>query len=249
MPFFKEGFQVIHDLLVPQEVAFARMLVTELIRRYRADEAAVRCRAISVAEVTCQHPERNLGVQANGWESEPFIIGDLVALDPRFSVIFAKDKLWRCAAQLLACPLNEVVFHMSNLTRKPSGVGPAIGRHRDAGNAYFSATDDRTIRMLFPLQAMSDANGGTVVWPGSHLPAVHGSALDPLGAICPAVAPGSALALHAKVLHGGAPNRSQVERDVIVLQFGVRSSPLLHQAHELLSMYSCEKVLEFSASL
>jgi ectoine hydroxylase-related dioxygenase (phytanoyl-CoA dioxygenase family) len=247
MQFITEGFCVVPEVLSPHQVEFVRRLSRDLIARHRAGEALVTCNAITVASVTAQHPQRNPGVQASQWECEPFIIGDLLALDLRFGLFLSTHAIWRCVAALLGCSPAEVVFHLSNLTRKPPGVGPAIGWHRDATNSYHAAADGRTVRLLFPLQPMAVGNGGTAVLPGSHVSRVHSAAADLQAAVCPSVLPGAALALHAHVLHGGSPNRSQVDRDVIVLQFGVRSSPLSHKANELLSMCHLEEVMAFNA--
>ena len=88
---------------------------------------------------------------------------------------------------------------------------------------------------------MSARNGGTAVVPGSHI-----QTDTPVEtALYPDVAPGSCLALHSATLHGGSPNRSEQERDVIVIQFGLCSSILRCQADETLSLSTREDLLAF----
>jgi ectoine hydroxylase-related dioxygenase (phytanoyl-CoA dioxygenase family) len=245
MQFVHQGFAVIPNLLSTQEIELARMLTNELILRHKTGDQSVLSMAISVASITKQHPQRNPGICVRRWMNEPFIINDLMALDSRFTLLISSKEIWRTASELLSCSLQEVVFHFSNITRKTAGVGPAVGWHRDSTNTYFAAEDDSTIRLLFPLQLMSEANGGTAVLPGSHVLVVHGASPNHAAVVHPSVAPGSCLALHAQVLHGGAPNRSELDRDVIVVQFGIRSSKLQYKANEVMSLCSWREFMEF----
>lgn len=244
--FTQLGFCVIPDLLSPPELELAGELVGLLVRRFQTGEHGVVAAGVSLASAARRHPERSPGILAAEWENEPYIIGDLIELEPRFVRLFSAPAIWQCAAELLGCPEKDVIYHFSNITRKASGIGPAVGWHRDSDNAYFSAADCRTFRLLLPLQPMSEVNGGTSVVPGSHLLPVDGDVPDIAAPICPPVAPGSGLALHAEVLHGGSPNRSTVERDVLVLQFGVRSSELLYEAKEVLSLADREGFMQFN---
>jgi hypothetical protein len=244
--FADQGFAVVPCVLSPRERKFARVLTNELIARHRLADQTVLSAGVNVASVTERHPERNPGIHASHWAHELFIIGDLIALDSRFGVLLSAQAIWRCVAERLGCSLDDVVFHLSNVTHKPAGVGPAIGWHRDATNTYFAAADRRTVRVLLPLQPMSETNGGTAVLPGSHIWPLHADTPDIATAVYPLVDPGGCLVLHAEVLHGGAPNRSQMDRDVIVVQFGVRTSELLCKADEVMSLYSWGEFMKFS---
>ncbi|MFQ6572088.1 phytanoyl-CoA dioxygenase family protein [Pseudomonas sp. UM16] len=235
------GYGVLPALLCEKELAFARALVSEVVSRYRDGETAAVSVGVNISDVSNQHPQRNPDVDPGQWKNEPFIIGDLIALDPRFARLLSLQSVWTCAARLLECAVDDVVFHFCNLTRKPGEIGPAVGWHRDADNRYFASHDGRTIRLLIPLQLMSASNGGTAVVPGSHLHT--GTNIET--AICPEVPAGAGLALHSATLHGSRPNRSEQERDVIVIQFGLRGSPLSYQASETLSMSTREGLLDF----
>ena len=81
-------------------------------------------------------------------------------MDARFAHILLSPLLWEYAAGLLECPLDECRFHFANITRKPAGIGPAINWHRDANNKYIAPADRRTLRILIPLQNMSDTKWG-----------------------------------------------------------------------------------------
>ncbi|MGH8382399.1 phytanoyl-CoA dioxygenase family protein [Pseudomonas sp.] len=245
MSFASQGYAVIPAVVCDDELAFARELANGLIDRYRRGEEAVLSVGVNIGDAGRRHPQRNPGINLEQWRHEPFIIGDLIALEPRFARLFSQQSIWNCVAELFGCAPSDLLFHFSNLTRKPSEVGPAIGWHRDAENTYFASQDGRTVRLLIPLQFMSGENGGTAVVPSSHLEA--DAATD--CALCPEVPPGGCLVLHSATLHGGSPNRSGQERDVIVIQFGLRSSTLRCKAPERLALSTREDLLAFYRNL
>ncbi len=243
MSFENQGFSVIEGVWSAAELSVATELVATLIERHRAGEFEVIRESVSVASVTRQHPSRNPDVIADQMEFEPFIISNLIALEPRFAQLLSAPALWQCASELLNCPLDEVAFHFSNITRKPAYNGPAVGWHRDARNTYFSSEDHRTIRIILPLQKMSRDNGGTEIISGSHLNSISPADISDSEISCPTVLPCSCLVIHAEVLHGGSSNRSDSERDAIIVQFGVTSSKLLYQSDEVLSLSNREGFL------
>jgi hypothetical protein len=242
--FVNQGYIVIEDLFTEYEVKFARQLVGTLVDRYRRGEKDVQTSSVSIAEVTKRHPGRNAGVVPIHSQNEAYIIGDLIRLDARFALLFSTPILWQSAAKLLESDLSKVVFHLSNITRKPAHIGPAIGWHRDINNTYHASVDGCTIRMLLPVQAMDVENGGTEIQPGSHLePRSIAQTVAPI--VTPLVSPGSGLVLHANVLHGGGPNRSNIDRDVIVIQFGLASSELIYSGNETLALENRDGFLRF----
>ena len=241
--FLRDGFLVTDKLLTDEHLALANKLVADLLARYQSGESAVVAAGVSVADAAARlrQPKPDVAIPGDA----PFVIGDLLALDPRFAEIFAAERIWRHAALLLGCPQDQVVFHFSNITRKPALYGTAIGWHRDADNTYFAAADENTLRMLICLQPMSESNGGTCVAAYSHLREDKAAQVRQY----PAVAAGAGLTLHARTLHGGGPNRSAEERDLIVLQFGVAGSVLTHQTTETLSLSGRSEFLRASPTL
>ncbi|MFE8647273.1 phytanoyl-CoA dioxygenase family protein [Sphingomonas sp. NCPPB 2930] len=231
--FKKKGFLVISKIFSLDDVSFASNLVSNLILRHRMGDSDVLAASISVGASAKMHPNRNDGVNINKMVDEPFIIGDLIRLEPKFASLIYVPTIWKAAAQLLGTSEERVVFHFSNITRKPSLYGPAIGLHRDADNRYYACSNRQTVRLLFPLQIMNSSNGGTEVLIESHLKEynkAHNFLIN-----CPTVSPGNCLALHSEILHGGGLNRSEYERDVIVLQFGLRDAKLSYRAAEMMS--------------
>lgn len=245
MNYSRQGFAIIEKVLCERDLLMARALVANLVERHRRRDPFVQAESVSLATVTRQHPQRNPDMDFCNMEDEPFIIGNLISLDTRFARLFCIEALWITAARFLRCTPGEVVFHFANVTRKPALNGPAIGWHRDADNAYFSSNDHRTLRLLLPLEQMSINNGGTSIVTGSHLPGARQTTDDENLVCIPIVVPGSCLALHSQVLHGGSPNRSASERDVIILRFGVITSELKHHADEVLSLSGRDSFINY----
>lgn len=234
------GFLVIPRVLNNHDVLLADKLVQSLVFRHRAKDIAVTSASVSIGASAKMHPARNMGVDLRELDCEPFIIGDLIRLQPAFAKIIARPNIWYVAACLLKVKVDELVFHFANITRKPAMIGPALGMHRDADNKYYASADRQTIRLLFPMQLMTSENGGTEILAGSHI-----KNNDTFSSEFPTVSAGSCLALHSEVIHGGIANRSKIERDVIVIQFGLRDSTLTYSADEMMSRSTRVKFIEF----
>ncbi|MGS0896997.1 phytanoyl-CoA dioxygenase family protein [Burkholderia stagnalis] len=241
--FAADGFAVVPALFDRAELAYLGQLVNDVVDRHRQRDEKVLADAVSVRQACGAAPQRDLGGAPDRWATEPYIIGNLIAHEPRFALLLARPALWHTASRFLQCDRSDVVFHFSNITRKPSMADTAINWHRDAGNRYFSTEDDRTLRVLIPLQPMSADNGGTRIVPGSHV--CERLATD--AAVCPAVPAGAGLVLHSTVLHGGERNRSRRDRDVLIVQFGHGRSALRVRADEMLALAAHADFAAFAA--
>ncbi|MBK0391855.1 phytanoyl-CoA dioxygenase family protein [Ramlibacter algicola] len=228
------GYCVVERVLDPTHVELARAAAADLTARHRSGDDDVRAASVSIGDDARRRPARNPGVDPQAWRDEPYIVGDLLALDERFLRVLSQEALWRAAARLLRCNDDEVRFHFCNLTRKPAGVGPGLAWHRDAENTYMAPADGRMLRLLVALQATDERNGATRVVARSHRHA-DSRPPEPSGP-CPALVAGDALAVHPRVLHGGDPNRSAHDRELLVVQFGVAGLDMRCVALERLSL-------------
>jgi hypothetical protein len=232
--FSRDGFELIPAVFDETSLDQLRRSVASVCGKYRCDEDAVVASGVSLAAYTRAHPERNPGVDPSSLESEPYILGNLAAQDVGIWEFLAQRDLWVLAAQLLTAELDEVVYHSAQVLRKPARIGPALSWHRDYGNTYISTDGPFFVRLLVPLQAMRQENGGTGVVPGSHLIsdaealARSDFAESRDGAEFPMVRAGDVLALHSKVIHGGGTNRSEEDRDLLAVQFGRKAASILH---------------------
>ena len=233
MPYHQHGFEIFSAVFDLDTVESLRRAVERVCARYRDGDELCVSNGVSIKDLTERRPERNPGVDIEALTTEPFILGNLAQLDSEFGRFLGLQPLWNMAAQALDLPVDEVVYHLSNITRKPPGIGPAIAWHRDYPNKYICTERADFVRLLVPLHDMSPANGGIGIVPSSHqiedeearqtIDICNSDAT----AVYPVLAAGDTLALHPKVIHGGGPNRSACARDVLIVQFGNKQARLL----------------------
>ncbi|MSQ28018.1 MAG: phytanoyl-CoA dioxygenase [Dehalococcoidia bacterium] len=244
----EQGFLVLRQAVSQQALGTVRAAVEASCVRYRMGDERCVANGYSIGQVTKAHPERNPGVDPADVRNEPFLLGNLAALDPRFIRFLSFRPLWDIAAAMLGRPESEIVYRFAQVLRRPAGVGPGQSWHRDFPNPYVQTESAaHFLRLLVPMHPMSSANAGTGVLAGSHLvsdgDATAGKATEhpPAGAQFPSLDPGDVLVIHPKLIHGGGPNRGAGDRDLAVIQFGWSQAPLTHCAEgERLSLATRE---------
>lgn len=73
------------------------------------------------------------------------------------------------------------------------------------------------LNVMWPLDPYTPANGGTRLWPGSHLHREMG--LPAEEAVSPTMVPGDALVFLGSTLHGGGANRTQLPRRGVLISY------------------------------
>jgi hypothetical protein len=239
MMFALDGYYIFTGLLLDiPTLAYVGETVFDLCDRFRQGDGDVVRSSVSLADYTRGRPQRNPGVDPMTLGSEPYLLGNLLKIAPQLRRVIHQESLWNAAACLLMTKSDRVVYHYSSIIRKPAIVGPALGWHRDYANSYISTVGPHFVRLLIPLEGMSAANGGTGVVPGSHLisddeaVAREGRDEDGSSAIVPHLQPGQVLGIHSKLVHGGGPNRSSVDRQLLTIQFGDRDARILHKSED-----------------
>jgi len=232
MAFPAAGFQYFPQVVSASEVAALLGEVAELCTQARRGALA------NVFPLSGLKAHRNPGVTLEEMGREPFLLTALPEISPVFERILLQENLWALAAGLLET--DDVVYHFSNLTRKPARIGPNLTWHRDYPNKYICPAASRHFfRLLIPLEEMDSENGCTLVVPQTHLVSDEQAVLDDMRpAFDPAAAgpltgrAGDAFAIHPKVVHGGTENRSARDRNLIVVQFAARTSDHLYWCEE-----------------
>lgn len=74
------------------------------------------------------------------------------------------------------------------------------------------------VNVMWPLDPFTAENGGTRLWPGSHI-GCEASDLPEDRAIVPEIAPGDALLFLGSTLHGGGANRSPTPRRGVIVSY------------------------------
>jgi hypothetical protein len=194
------------------------------------------------------------GIAADDVGDAIFILGDPPTFDRRFAAAIVDPSVVMVAQCLLGTP--DIRYHFSNITMKRERVGSGISWHRDYPNAYICPATSSFVRLMICLDGMDADNGATRFVVGSHQLAdtdakasVSHEAAEQSGAvietaICP---PGSVVAIHPKVVHGGPPNASLRPRRNLVVQWGRADDPVCVCAEglETLTGFSVVQIREW----
>lgn len=161
-------------------------------------------------------------------------IMELPLFSPPLAELICYEPLLDVLETLFESP--EFHFHNYKCIIKAPKVSSAFRWHRDL--PYLYHTSPNLITAMLCLDPMTEANGATVVLPGTHrVPADQVKREDvevadadlPADAervtvTCPA---GSAVLFHVSILHGGGPNRSDIpRRNVIGIWAGPDAWPI-----------------------
>jgi len=252
MSFLDHGYQKFDGILSARLIADARSSLVEILPKLSPGHPLWE----SVVPISCLKPSRNPGISSQRTENIPFILNEL----PRFSVHFLNlilnQELWDAAKQILQS--ESIIYHFSNVTRKPAYLGPNLSWHRDYPNEYICPEDSNCFfRALIPLEAMSEDNGCTEIIPNTHVvsdafaqEAKRSQIIDfnTTETIPLCGQPGDMIAIHPKIVHGGRENRSNYDRNLVVIQFGRPATRYIWQCPELYSGFTREEMCEQGAA-
>lgn len=166
------------------------------------------------------------------------IIMDLPMFDRVFTDLIVYDPL----LDVLETLFESTEFHFLNwkCVVKAPFVSSRFCWHRDL--PYTNHTTPNLITAMLCLDDMTEENGATVVFPGTHrisheqfdpadadIPDEKLPASERVTVKCPA---GSAVLFHVNIIHGGGPNRSPVpRRNVISIWAGPDTYPVKAQRY------------------
>lgn len=230
------------------------MLSDQQVQSYRDDGYLAVPDLLSAAEVaelqrvTDELVDASRGVAAHTdvYDLEP----GHSAAEPRVRRIKSPDRQHEVYARTLRHPaILDVVeqligpgvrYQSTKLNLKAAGYGSPVEWHQDW--AFYPHTNDDILAVGVCIDAMSEANGGMLVVPGSH----RGPVLDHhqdgcfVGAITDRAAapeqtvqltvPAGGISLHhVRTVHGSVPNRSPRPRRLLLLELcAVDAWPLLN---------------------
>ena len=132
-----------------------------------------------------------------------------------------------------------VRYRSTKLNLKSAGYGSPVEWHQDW--AFYPHTNDDILAVGVCIDAMSDANGGLLVVPGSHrgplydhhqdgwfVGAITGAEVDSAQVAQLEVPAGGISLHHVRTVHGSVPNRSPRPRRLLLLELcAVDAWPLL----------------------
>lgn len=163
------------------------------------------------------------------FEATPMCEGDFYgARTKRFGALLARSPL--AASLVMHSPILDVVEQLLlpwcerialNLTQAveihPRALPQLPHRDQDMWPGP-KGTLEYLVNVMWPLDPFAVENGGTRLWPGSHID--QDAALPPeTDAIVPRVLPGDALLFLGSTLHGGGGNVSMSPRRGIIVSY------------------------------
>ena len=172
------------------------------------------------------------------------------AAEPRVRRIKSPDRQHEVYARTLRHPaILDIVeqligpgvrYQSTKLNLKAAGYGSPVEWHQDW--AFYPHTNDDILAVGVCIDAMSQANGGLLVVPGSHrgplydhhqdgwfVGAITGAEVDTEQVVQLEVPAGGISLHHVRTVHGSVPNRSPRPRRLLLLELcAVDAWPLLN---------------------
>ena len=171
------------------------------------------------------------------------------AAEPRVRRIKSPDRQHEVYARTLRHPaildlVEQLIgpgvrYRSTKLNLKSAGYGSPVEWHQDW--AFYPHTNDDILAVGVCIDAMSDANGGLLVVPGSHrgplydhhqdgwfVGAITGAEVDSAQVAQLEIPAGGISLHHVRTVHGSVPNRSPRPRRLLLLELcAVDAWPLL----------------------
>jgi hypothetical protein len=144
--------------------------------------------------------------------------GALLTKSPRMAELVMHERVLDMAEATLLPWCDRIALNLTQAIEiHPGALAQLPHRDQDMWGGP-KGTLEYLVNVMWPLVPFTPANGGTRLWPGSHLdPDV--AALDEADAIVPRVSPGDALLFLGSTLHGGGRNASTAPRRGIVVSY------------------------------
>ena len=210
--YVENGYLAVPDVLTADEVAELRGTTDELVAASR-----------SVAEHT------------DVFELEPGHTADKPRVrriktphlqHPTYDRTLRHPKIVDIADQLIG---PGVRFQNTKLNMKSAGFGSPVEWHQDW--AFYPHTNDDLLAIGVAIDNLNEENGGLLVVPGSHTGQIHShhqhgyfvgavtdTEIDPSKVVRLEVPAGGITVHHVRLLHGSAPNRSELLRRLMLLE-------------------------------
>jgi phytanoyl-CoA hydroxylase len=218
------GAIVVPDILTPEETARLRRVTDDFVERARGITSHTEIYDLEDSHTTSEPRVRR--IKAPHLHHQEY-----AALLTHPRIVATLRDLWG----------PDIRFDTAKLNMKSAGFGAAVEWHQDW--AFYPHTNDDLAAVGVMMDDMELANGPLLVIPGSHRGPVFDHHAD--GVFCGAMDParrdcdfssaipltgkaGSIIVHHVRAVHGSAPNTSDRDRRLLLLQFRAADAwPLL----------------------
>jgi ectoine hydroxylase-related dioxygenase (phytanoyl-CoA dioxygenase family) len=144
--------------------------------------------------------------------------GALLARSPSAAKLVMNEHILAIAEAVLLPWCDRIALNLTQAIEINPGALPQLP-HRDQDMwGGPKGMLEYLVNVMWPLHTFARENGGTRLWPGSHLdPDI--TEMDETEAIVPRLSPGDALVFLGSTLHGGGGNVSVTPRRGIVVSY------------------------------
>ncbi|MCW2406077.1 ectoine hydroxylase-related dioxygenase (phytanoyl-CoA dioxygenase family) [Sphingobium sp. B1D7B] len=144
--------------------------------------------------------------------------GALLRRSPDMARLVMHERVLAIAESTLLPWCDRIALNLTQAIEIHPGALPQVP-HRDQDMwAGPKGTLEYLVNVMWPLDPFTRENGGTRLWPGSHIDA-EVVELDEAEAIVPRLSPGDALVFLGSTLHGGGGNTSLAPRRGIIVSY------------------------------
>ena len=144
--------------------------------------------------------------------------GALLRRSPHAEALVRHERIIAVAQRLLLPWCERIALNLTQAVEIHPGAPPQLP-HRDQDMwAGPKGTLEYLVNVMWPLTPFACQNGGTRLWPGSHID-LDLSDLAEQEAIVPEVVPGDALLFLGSTLHGGGGNRATFPRRGVIVSY------------------------------
>lgn len=191
----RDGYCVLRSALDPSVIsALANDLATEFA-------ATPMCRGVFYGERTRR-------------------FGALLRRSPRAEALVRHPEVLAIVERMLLPWCERIALNLTQAIEIHPGA-PAQFPHRDQDMwAGPKGGLEYLVNVMWPIDAFTAENGGTRLWPGSHVDQDVGD-LPEADAVVPEVGPGAALLFLGSTLHGGGANTSAAPRRGVIVSYSL----------------------------
>ena len=144
--------------------------------------------------------------------------GALLAREPLVADLVMHERIRAIVETMLLPWCDRIALNLTQAIEIHPGALPQVP-HRDQDMwAGPKGMLEYLVNVMWPLDAFTRANGGTRLWPGSHVEPDLVE-MDEAGAFVPDLWPGDALLFLGSTLHGGGSNHSAAPRRGIIISY------------------------------
>jgi ectoine hydroxylase-related dioxygenase (phytanoyl-CoA dioxygenase family) len=144
--------------------------------------------------------------------------GGLLSRSDRAKALVQQRDVLAIVERMLLPWCERIALNLTQAIEIHPGA-PAQFPHRDQDMwAGPKGSVEYLVNIMWPIDPFTEANGGTRLWPGSHVDQDVGD-LPQAEAIVPDLAPGDALLFLGSTLHGGGANLSAAPRRGVIVSY------------------------------